>query len=149
MSTWQETVADCARASFNDEMPFPAIVARLIGAGVERYHVDYTRSEITYYLPAGPSHVVVMDEPVCPIAQAFDAAAVASAVKQSQRQEHTYRDFLRKTMQAGCVGYLAQLTGRRVLYLGRLGDCHVEYFPGSAPVDAPAMRPPAAGVQAS
>ena len=37
---------------------FPAIVGKLIEAGVERYHADLVRSEKTFYLPNGESETV-------------------------------------------------------------------------------------------
>jgi uncharacterized protein YbcV (DUF1398 family) len=54
-------------------------------------------------------------------------------VRQSQRNEHTYLDFIRKTMAAGCVGYFVQITGRRAIYFGRNGESHVELFPTAPP----------------
>jgi hypothetical protein len=39
-------------------------------------------------------------------------------------------------MNAGVQGYFAFLRGRRVTYLGRNGDQHVEWFPGAKPNDA-------------
>ncbi len=50
---------------------------------------------------------------------------------ESQRGEHSYGDFLRKTMAAGCVGYFVQIAGRRALYFGRNGESHVELFPSA------------------
>ena len=59
----------------------------------------------------------------------FSAAAVEAAVRQSQRNEHTYAEFVQKTMAAGCVGYFVQITGKQALYFGRQGEVHVEKFP--------------------
>jgi len=120
---------DCAKGSLAGTMTFPEIVGRLEGIGVERYHADYSRHEITYYLANGDSHVVPTPHPPCETAVAFSAAGVESAVRQSQRNEHTYLDFVRKTAAAGCVGYFVQITGRRAIYFGRNGDSHVEHFP--------------------
>lgn len=111
---------------------FPEIVDRLIRIGIERYHADYSRHEITYYLPDGDSHVVPTPHPDHPTAIEFSPAGVEAAVRQSQRNEHTYLDFIRKSMAAGCVGYFVQITGRRAIYFGRNGDSHIEQFP-SAP----------------
>lgn len=119
----------CARGALSGELAFPEIVGRLIEIGVERYHADYSRQEITYYLPDGESHVVAMPHPPHVTATEFSASAVETAVRQSQRNEHTYLDFIRKTMNAGCVGYFVQITGRCVVYFGRNGKCHVEHFP--------------------
>lgn len=108
---------------------FPEIVRRLSEAGVERYHVDLTRDEVTYYLPCGESHGFPADGPQGTIAERFDADAVRETVKAIQRGEFQYPEFLRRIMAAGCVGYFTQISGRRVQYVGRTGDMYVEPFP--------------------
>jgi uncharacterized protein YbcV (DUF1398 family) len=123
----------CAKGALSGELTFPEIVGRLASIGVERYHADYSRQEITYYLPDGASLVVAAPHASHATATEFSSSAVAAAVRQSQRNEHTYADFIRKTMAAGCVGYFVQITGRRVIYFGRNGESHVEHLP-PAPV---------------
>jgi uncharacterized protein YbcV (DUF1398 family) len=127
-----QVLTDCAQAALAGTLTFPEIVDRLSRIGVERYHADYSRHEITYYLPDGDAHVVSTPHPDDPTAIEFSPAGVEAAVRQSQRNEHTYLDFIRKTKAAGCVGYFVQITGRRPIYFGRNGDSHVEQFP-SAP----------------
>lgn len=124
-----QVLEECAQGSLTGELTFPEIVGRLAGIGVERYHADYSRQEITYYFPDGASQVVAAPHPAHATAAEFNAAAVAAAVGQSQRGEHSYLDFIAKTMAAGCVGYFVQITGRRVQYFGRGGETHVEHFP--------------------
>lgn len=131
------TVKQCVQGALSGELTFPEIVGRLIEAGVERYHADYSRQEITYYFPCGESLVVTAPHSAHDTAVEFSPAAIEAAVRQSQRNEHTYPEFIRKTMNAGCVGYFVQITGRRAIYFGRNGDSHVEHFP-SAPVSATA-----------
>lgn len=126
-----QAIEGCHALSLAGEIQFPEVVGRLAAAGVERYHADYSRGEVTYYLISGESLVTPAEHGAESIGLAFDARAVAAAVGQSQRAEHTYRDFVQKTMAAGCVGYFVQLTGRRVIYFGRHGDCHVEHFPSA------------------
>lgn len=125
----------CARGALTEELTFPEILGKLAQIGIERYHADYSRQEITYYLLDGDSLVIATPHPVHPTATEFSASAVEAAVRQSQRNEHSYLDFIQKTMSAGCVGYFVQITGRRVIYFGRKGESHVEHFP-SAPVNA-------------
>lgn len=132
-----QVIQGCARGALTGELAFPEIVSRLVGIGVERYHVDYSRQETTYYLPDGESLVAATPYITHATAAEFSASGVKAAVRQSQRNEHSYLDFVRKTMAAGCVGYFVQCTGRRVIYLGRNGESHVEHFP-PAPVNAPA-----------
>jgi uncharacterized protein YbcV (DUF1398 family) len=119
----------CVQGALSGELTFPDIVERLAEIGVERYHADYSRQEITYYLPEGDSLVVAAPHPSHATAAEFSPPAVEAAVRQSQRNEHTYLDFIRKTMAAGCVGYFVQIAGRRVIYFGRNGESHVEHFP--------------------
>lgn len=121
----------CASGALTGELTFPEIVGRLAAIGVERYHADYSRLEITYYLASGESAVIPTLHPPHPVGDSFSATGVESAVRQSQRGEHTYLDFIRKTMAAGCVGYFVQITGRRAIYFGRRGESHVELFPST------------------
>ncbi len=135
----RRVMQECSEAAHTGSLSFPEIVHRLAVQGVERYHADYAREEITYYLATGESLVVPNPQhdaaaaPQSPIADTFSSEGVATAVRQSQRNEHTYLEFLRKTRQAGCVGYFVQITGRRALYFGRRGETHVELFPGPPP----------------
>ena len=134
-----QVIQGCAQGALTGEIAFPEIVGRLAQIGVERYHADYSRQEITYYLPDGDSLVVATPHPSHTTAAEFSASAVEVAVRQSQRSEHTYPDFIRKTRAAGCVGYFVQITGRRVIYFGRSGASHVEHFP-SAPANVTATK---------
>jgi uncharacterized protein YbcV (DUF1398 family) len=67
------------------------------------------------------------------VAAEFDAAAVRAAIMDSQRHGQKYRDFSRRVMAAGVQGYFAFLRGKRVVYWGRSGDQHTEWFPGVGP----------------
>ena len=130
-----QVIQKCATGALSGELTFPEIVNKLAEIGIERYHADFSRHEITYYCPDGDSMVVASTHPTHTTAVEFSTSAVEAAVRQSQRNEHTYLDFIRKIMAAGCVGYFVQITGRRVIYFGRGGDSHVEHFP-PAPVNA-------------
>lgn len=132
----KQILQECARGALTGDLDFPTIIGRLAQVGVERYHADYSRQEITYYFRDGDSLSVETPHPKHAIADEFLPSAVEAAVRQSQRNEHSYLDFLRKTMAAGCVGYFVQITGRRVIYFGRNGDFHIEHFP-TAPVNRP------------
>jgi uncharacterized protein YbcV (DUF1398 family) len=46
---------------------------------------------------------------------------------------YTYKGFCAKVTGAGCAGYLVSFPGKRVLYYGRSGETHTEYFPGTQP----------------
>lgn len=124
-------MTECKELSLAGKITFPAVVRRLSDVGVERYHVDLTRRETTYYLVDGESHVLTTGGPPDAIADRFDAAGVDAAVRASQRGEIRYPEFVSRIHAAGCVGYFAQLSGRRVQYIGRTGDMHVEPIPAA------------------
>lgn len=124
-------IYDTVRGSLTGTMSFGEIVASLGAIGIERYHADYSRREQSFYFASGESLVVTIPRDELPTGAEFSAAAVEAAVRQSQRGEHTYADFVRKTMAAGCVGYFVQLTGRCAQYFGRNGEIHTEWFPGA------------------
>ncbi len=129
-----QVIQGCAQGALTGELTFPEIIGRLADIGMERYHADYSRHEITYFLTNGDSLVVATPHETHTTATEFSHSAVEAAVRQSQRNEHTYLDFIRKTMEAGCVGYFVQITGRRVIYFGRNGESHTEHFP-PAPIE--------------
>ena len=124
-----QAIQACVQGALSGELAFPEIVRRLAEIGIERYHADYSREEITYYFPDGDSLVVPSPHRSFPIAKEFSVPAIEHAVRLSQRGEHSYLDFIQKTKAAGCVGYFVQITGRRALYFGRNGESHVEHFP--------------------
>ncbi len=62
------------------------------------------------------------------------AEAMKANILDSQRNGQKYRDFTRRSIEAGVQGYFAFLRGQRVTYFGRQGDQHTEWFPGAAPV---------------
>jgi uncharacterized protein YbcV (DUF1398 family) len=127
----QETVERCTQASDAATMNFPQIVAELVQAGIERYHADLCRHEKTYYLPSGASHVVAGMHFGGEPAEPFSAESVEQAIRASQAQQIDYGTFCARVLEAGCVGYLVSLTGRRAVYYGRSGETHVEPFPSA------------------
>jgi uncharacterized protein YbcV (DUF1398 family) len=125
----RETIAACMQASFADT-PFPVVVGRLAGAGVAAYTADLMTRRKTYY-DSGAGNIdepmPLADAPV--VAGAFDAAAVAAAVRAIQQQKIGYAEFLRAIMRAGCARYSVFFGGRKAMYFGRDGEFYTEPFP--------------------
>ncbi|SDT25385.1 Uncharacterized conserved protein YbcV, DUF1398 family [Bradyrhizobium canariense] len=114
-----KVMQECTDASDQERISFPEVVTKLMQAGVERYHADLLRAEKIYYLPSGESHLVSA-APVDVIpAIAFAADGVAAAVRAIQQKQIEYRKFCERIAQAGCVGYMVSLAGRRAVYYGR------------------------------
>lgn len=124
-----DTIAQCMALSFADT-PFPQVVKRLVGAGVQSYTADLIKLRNTYYDAAGEAFdeaLPLKDGPA--IAPAFDSAKVAATVKSIQRGEIGYAEFLRRIMTSGCSHYEVFIAGRKAMYFGRDGDFYTEPFP--------------------
>ncbi|MGE3181626.1 MAG: DUF1398 domain-containing protein [Phycisphaerae bacterium] len=132
MNSEQRNAAkECAGLSASGRIHFGELVTRLMKAGIERYHSDYSRMETTYYTPDGGSYVEPMVLDHAQIGETFSAAQVEAAVRQAQRGEIMYPQFTRQALAAGCVGYFVQITGKCVQYFGRNGETHTERFPSA------------------
>ncbi len=131
-ATLIEILKECTEASDQERVTFPEVVMKLMQAGVERYHADLLRGEKIYYLPSGDSERI----PAGPIettpAHEFDASGVEAAIRAIQQNKIRYREFCERIAQAGCVGYIVSLAGRRAVYYGRSGENYVEPFPSAA-----------------
>lgn len=126
-----EVVQECTDGSDQERVTFPEVVAKLAGVGVERYHADLLRAEKIYYLPSGESQRVQAAPIAAVPPAAFTADGVAAAVRAIQQQQIKYREFCERIAEAGCVGYIVSLAGRRAVYYGRTGDSYVEPFPAA------------------
>lgn len=128
-------IQETAARTLAGTISFPEVVGNLLNAGVEYYHVDYVARRKTFYASGGSAVVTTpIDYPDLPaVAADLDGEALKAAILDSQRHAQKYRDFSRRAMAAGVHGYFAFLRGRRVTYLGRQGDQHVEWFPGAQP----------------
>ena len=127
-----ELIVEAARDTLAGTAPFPEIVAKLLAAGVEYYHVDYASLRKTFYGPGGGAVVTpITFENLPSIAAEFNAAELRAAILDSQRHGQPYREFTRRAIAAGVQSYYAFLRGQRVTYLGRNGDQHTEWFPGA------------------
>jgi uncharacterized protein YbcV (DUF1398 family) len=115
--------------SLDGTLSFPEVVGNLLSAGICFYHVDLIRFEKTCYSRDGESYVEALGVALQSVAEAFDASEIAAAVLSSQTEGQSFVEFVRRACLAGCVGYFAYLDGRKVTYLGRLGEEHVEFFP--------------------
>ncbi len=108
---------------------FPEVVRRLLAAGVESYFADLARSETTFYMAEGATHVEKTEHPPAAIAAEFSKAGIVVAIRGAQADTFRYPEFVRLATAAGVVGYWAFLAGKKVIYFGRKGELHVEEFP--------------------
>ena len=122
---------ECLNAAYDKTMSFPEIVGTLVKFGFEGYVVDYRRNTTTYFLPDGGSVVLENRPSEGSVALQFDQPGVAAQVKwaQANTPEYSYAAFCKNVKALGCAGYIVSFLGRRVLYIGRTAETHVEHFP--------------------
>ena len=118
-------------------LPFPQTVAKLTALKVTRYHVDYVANNATSYVPNAQTGNVDVDVASIPshgvpprTGAEWNAEGLINATKRTQRGETNYQQFATECIDAGVTNYFAYLDGKRVVYMGGVGDFHVEWFPG-------------------
>jgi len=132
MDAQQKAIAEtCLQGAETGSMAFPQIVMTLMAAGFESYAIDFRRGTATYYLPDGDALELLAPAVLGTVAQGFDPATVAAAVREAQANApgYTYLGFCSKIRAAGCAGYIVSFLGNRVVYFGRSAAIHVEVFP--------------------
>lgn len=126
----QALIQQVSDATLAGTMSFPEVVGNLLKAGVDFYYVDYLQQQKTFYSTANDSVTTAIhyqDLPTVP--PQLDKATLKTIILDSQVNHQTYERFTRRAMQVGTIGYFAFLTGRRVVYWGRDGESHTEFFP--------------------
>ena len=122
-SEQMNVVKECGALSAAGKIHFGEVVGRLMKAGVERYHADYSRGENTYYVADGSSCVVAMERGSEAIAETFSAAGVEAAVRAAQRGEIMYPEFTRQCWRRDVWGILCRFRGSACSILGGRGRC--------------------------
>jgi uncharacterized protein YbcV (DUF1398 family) len=138
-ATQVETIHEVLAESHAGKLIFPEVVRRLLAAGVTSYFVDLLRAEDVVYLADDASFTAPLSLQLDPIAQEFSKSNVVADIRAAQRDEVRYPEFMRRAAAAGVVAYWAFLTGKKVMYFGRNGQVHTEWFPGAAPTEANAI----------
>lgn len=115
------------------KLTFPEVVGRLLPLGVESYFVDFAARCETLYMTSGETYLEKMSLETGPVAPEFSADGVQAAIRAAQSDTIRYPEFVKRSTAAGVIGYWAFLTGKKVVYFGRQGESHTEWFPGAKP----------------
>jgi uncharacterized protein YbcV (DUF1398 family) len=117
-------------------LPFPSTVADLQSIGVTRYRVDYVASNIIAYIGSSADFAPMPDEhdrsegSFKPGTVTWDAEKLIQAIRKTQAGEGNYWDFSRNAIEAGVTDYTTYIKGKKVVYNGKDGESHTEWFPG-------------------
>jgi uncharacterized protein YbcV (DUF1398 family) len=127
----QAIARQCLEGAESGTMSFPQIVEALMAAGFDGYLIDLRLGRATYYLPDGEGLELPTHRSAVAVAAEFNTELVMASIREAQAlvPGYTYKGFCDKVKRAGCAGYLVSFLGRRVLYIGRTAETHVEHFP--------------------
>ncbi len=128
-----QRIHEISAATQQGTMTFPQVVQQLLALGVESYFVDFAAARKTSYLADGATHTEPTILEPGPIAATWNDAALVAAIRGAQADTVRYPEFVQRATAAGVIGYWAFLTGKRVVYFGRLGEQHIEEFPKPRP----------------
>jgi uncharacterized protein YbcV (DUF1398 family) len=129
-STTKQLIEQIAQKSNAGMLTFPEVIGELIKSDVESYYADYRKSETNYYTKQGKTCTTTMPVQDVAIPVTFNSVELQAAIRAAQRDEIRYPEFKKRSMAAGCVGYFVWIAGKQVNYFGRLGELHIEKFPG-------------------
>lgn len=127
--TTLHTIRATFEASHQGSIHFGEVISRLMGVGVESYHVDYRSGRTTYYIADGSTVDFNFELPEHGIADAFDGEALRASIVGAQQDRVMYPEFKSISQRAGCAAYTVWIAGRHVVYAGRRGESHIERFP--------------------
>lgn len=128
-----EIARQCLEGAESGTMTFPQVVGTLMEAAFDGYLIDLRLGLAAYYLQDGEGFHLPTHTSKVAVATEFNVDVVKAAIREAQAlvPGYTYKGFCDKVKRAGCAGYHVSFQGRRVLYFGRTGETHTEYFPAT------------------
>lgn len=124
-----EVAKECVHLSDKEELTFPEVVSKLMKAGIESYYADLLGAKRIFYAKNTAYPVDCLEENKYKAGDIFHHDKVIQAIKQIQAGQIKYQEFLKKILEAGVINYMVYISGKKVIYLGRRGEMHIEDFP--------------------
>ena len=124
-----EAIEECTRLNFEGKIGFGENVKRLLAAGAVWYFVDLVQlKKVSYGADYAYTERMPLTNPG-KVGNEFSERAIADTTAAIQRKEIDYPEFLRRLIAGGCVYYAIFMKGRKMAYVGSLGERHEEHFP--------------------
>lgn len=114
----------------NNTLSFPDGIMQLIQAGVQFQYIDLIQL-VTISYSVNNDYLIdnmVFDEKIY-VESNFDIDIIQKAIRLSQEENLPFIEFCKMAAQAGCIGYHIFIYGKKVVYYGREGQSHIEFFP--------------------
>ncbi|MDD0842026.1 hypothetical protein [Pseudomonas sp. Gutcm_11s] len=119
-SSTKRVIEHCSNSLNQGHASLVQVIDRLGIAGVESCHADYRIPALVFYSAEGDAYSLPLPLPEEPVAATFDRPALQIALDAT----HSFTEFKRCTLEAGCIGFFLWLDGRHATFLGRHGEIH-------------------------
>jgi uncharacterized protein YbcV (DUF1398 family) len=124
-----KAVEECTRLNFEGKIGFGENVKRLLAAGAVWYSVDLVQlKKVSYGMDDAYSESISLTNPG-KVSNRFSERTITDAISAIQTREIDYPEFLRRLIADGCVYYAIFMKGRKMAYIGSIGESHEEDFP--------------------
>ena len=101
----------------------------MLAAGAVWYSVDLVQlKKVSYGTDDAHAESMPLTNPG-KVGNRFGERTITDAIAAIQRKEVDYPEFLRRLIAGGCVYYVIFMKGRKMAYVGSLGESHEEDFP--------------------
>lgn len=127
--TQTQLINEAFQKSNAGQIHFGQVIGMLMAAEVESYRVDFRSGTSTYYSTADQCYALSFNPSNTAVAQQFSKDAIKQAIVSAQQGKVLYPEFKELALAAGCIGYVVWIAGRHVVYFGRCGEQHIEFFP--------------------
>lgn len=124
-----KAIEECTQLNFEGKIGFGENVKRLLAADAVWYLVDLVQlKKVSYGADDAYSESMPLTNPG-KVGNRFSKSAITDTTAAIQRKEIDYPEFLRRLIAGGCVYYVIFMKGRKMAYVGSLGESHEEDFP--------------------
>jgi uncharacterized protein YbcV (DUF1398 family) len=124
-----KAIEECTQLNFEGKIGFGENVKRLLAAGAVWYFVDLVQlKKVSYGADNAYAESMPLTNPG-KVGNKFSERAISDTTAAIQRKEIDYPEFLRRLIAGGCVYYVIFMKGRKMAYVGSLGESHEEDFP--------------------
>ena len=121
-----EILRTAAEQALSNQNSFQDMCRKFLLAGIESAHFDLIANRLTCYTPEGR----VFDEPFYfegpRVADAFSEESIIENYNALLKHKLSLHEFFAFIMLAGTTGFTIYLLGKKVLFLGRRGENHLE-----------------------
>lgn len=124
-----ETITECMNLSDQEKIAFPEVIERLAKAGVDFYYADLVSHVKTFYKCNQHHSLTSLRVHDYPLNEIFKKEGIQAAVRGAQSGKVKYQEFVKLAMAAGVFGYFVFIKGKKVVYMGTMGEEHTELFP--------------------